>query len=126
MIRRPSALRTGSEARALRFLLLSLCGWVALRMIATWNLANPGAIAAVRPPPAPPALFVIAAAAPSFSLGVSGTLAARASTLSEPPQRDLPGSGQGAASQLAELRARRGDRSAGSRHDGGRDARRLP
>lgn len=105
-----SGLRKGGEARALRFLLLSLCGWVALRMIATWDLANPDVIAAVRPPPAPPALFVIAAAAPAFSQGVAATLAARASPMSEPRRRDLPRSGQGAASRPARLRARRGDR----------------
>ena len=34
-----SGLRIGGEARALRFLMLFLCGWIAIRAIATWNPA---------------------------------------------------------------------------------------
>jgi hypothetical protein len=55
-----AGLRTSVEARALRFLLLCLCGWIAVRALATWNPLIP---AVAEPPGAPwvsPSPFAVA------------------------------------------------------------------
>lgn len=70
-----AGIRISSEARALRFLLLCLIGWIAIRILATSNPAAPFVPEAVRPlwtPPSAPPIAVAAggAIAPPVSASV--------------------------------------------------------
>lgn len=76
-----SAVRISGEARALRFLLLCFCGWIALRSLMAWDFAIPGSLGGGRPPWPMPSRYRAETADPMPPVRSSGPMAARRSSL---------------------------------------------
>ncbi len=97
-----AGIRISGEARALRFLLICLIGWVLIRILVTSNPAAPFVPEVVRPPWPPPSAARIAAvvggpAASSVSAAVRALPASRTPHLSRSVRPSVASPGQPAA-----------------------------